>query len=40
MVQKQRREENISRGLELLENEAKHLGYNFKDLAKMIDFYK
>lgn len=31
---KQRREENIARGLELLENEAKHLGYNFKDLAK------
>lgn len=34
MVQKQRREENIARGLELLENEAKHLGYSFKDLAK------
>ena len=31
---KQRREENIARGLELLENEAKHLGYSFKDLAK------
>lgn len=31
---KQRREENITRGMELLENEAKHLGYNFKDLLK------
>ena len=31
---KQRREENIQRGQELLEAEAKHLGYNFKDLCK------
>ena len=31
---KQRREENITRGMDLLESEAKHLGYNFKDLLK------
>ncbi len=31
---KQRREENIERGMTLLENEAKHLGYEYKDLIK------
>lgn len=31
---KQKREENILRGQNLLEDEAKRLGYNFKDLAK------
>lgn len=31
---KQRREENIERGQALLESEAKHLGYVFKDICK------
>lgn len=31
---KQKREENVARGMELLELEAKHLGYEYKDLIK------